>query len=332
MTKHPRYHFSRWFSLASVLMLLTPAALCAFTQPSLSISSGNQTGAAYAVANAITKIFNRKCGEYGMRLAAVPSQGSVADIDSVLEGTAAFGIAQSAILQQAALALGPWQGKVGKGGKELRAVLSLHAESLTVVAAQDRSIRKLADLKGKRVNIGEPGSGDYQYASVLMELAGFAPSDLTLTTYPVSLASEALQKNEIDAYLYLVGHPNLSVLEASSGERKVSLLPMGAPLIAKLTARAPLFDPERIPTTFYPGLVENGEITTVGLQAILFTRADTDEDTVYRLVKEVLANFALFQRQHPVLDGLTPRAVTEVTVLPLHPGAARYFREAGIGG
>jgi uncharacterized protein len=329
MIKCPRRRLARCLSLASGVLLATPAALCAFAQPSLSISSGSQTGAVYAVANAITKVYNRKCGEYGMRLAAVPSQGSVADIDNVLEGKAAFGIAPSAVLQQAALGLGPW---AGKAGKELRAVLSLHSESLTVVAAQDRGIRKLADLKGKRVNIGEPGSGDYQYAFALMELAGFSSADLILTTQPVALASEALQKNEIDAYLYMVGHPNLSVLEASSGKRKVSLLPLGAPLIAKLAARTPLLVPERVPTAFYPGLVENGEIATSGMRAVLFTRADLDDDTVYRLVKEVLTNFALFQRQHPVLDGLTPRAAAEVTVLPLHPGAARYFREAGLDG
>jgi uncharacterized protein len=332
MLKFSRHHLARWFSLAPGLLLLTPAVVNAFAQPSLSVSSGSQTGAAYAVANAIAKVFNRNCGEFGTRLAAVPSQGSVADINSVLEGKAAFGIAQSAILQHAAQGLGPWAGTGGKGGKDLRAVLSLHAESLTVVAAQDCGIRRVGDLKGKRVNIGEPGSGDYQYASILMELAGFSPADLTLTTQPVALASEALQKNEIDAYIYLVGHPNLSVLEASSGKRKVALLPLGAPLIRQLAARTPLLVPDAVPTGFYPGLVENGEIATIGLRAILFTRADTDENTVYHLVKEVLSNLKLFQRQHPVLDGVTIRQATEVTVLPLHPGAIRYFREAGLDG
>lgn len=321
-------HFSRGLSIAGGMLLLSPTALCAFVQPSLSISSGNQTGAVYAVANAITKVFNRKCDEYGKRFEAVASQGSVADINRVLEGKADFGIAQNTVLEHAASGLGPWQ---GKGSKDLRAVLSLHIESLTLVAAQDSGVKKLADLKGKRVNIGEPGSGDYQYASKLMELAGFNPADLKITTHPVSLASELLQKNEIDAYLYLVGHPNLSVLEATYGKRKVLLIPLDAPLIARMTHVTPLLITESIPTAFYPGLVKNGEIVTIGMRAVLFARYDVDEETVYHLVKEILTNFELFQRQHPVLSGLTPSAAATATVIPFHPGAARYFREVGLG-
>jgi TRAP transporter TAXI family solute receptor len=256
--------------LTAALVLLTPSLLPAFTQPTLSISSGSQTGTVSAVSNAITKIFNRKAGEYGYRLAAVPSEGSVADVNNVLAGETAFGIPQSAVLQDAAQGNGPWQ---GKGSNNLRAVLSLHAESLSIVAAADSGIRQLSDLKGKRVNVGAPGSADHQYAAAaLLELAGLQPSEFTLTAYPASLASEYLHRDQIDAYIYLVGHPNLSVLEASSGPRKVVLVPLGMPLIAQIGKMNPLLVPAQIPTDFYPGLQDNGTISTVSLRDVLFTR------------------------------------------------------------
>jgi len=314
--------------LAAVALSLTlPTVSLAFSEPTLAISAGNQMGAVYAVANALAKVFNLKSADYRLRISAVPSQGSLADIDNVIAGKAAFGIAHSAELEQVVRGLGPWQ---GRGNNGLRAVLALHTEDIAVVAARDLGIETLADLAGKRVSIGEPGSGDYYYASTLLELAGVPKDRLTLNALPVSLAPDALQRNEIDAYVYLAGHPNLSVLEASTGPRKVFLVSLGEPLVTKLAALTPLMIPRRIATGYYPGLAGTGEVSSVGFRAVLFARADLDETSVYRLVKEVLGNFQLFQRQHPLLDGLTRKSAAEVTVLPLHPGAARYFREAGL--
>lgn len=314
--------------LAAVTVLLAPVTLPAFQRPSLFISSGNTTGASYAVSSAIAKIFNRKSADYGIRLSSVSTQGSVADVDSVLEGKTAFGIAQIVMLQHAEQGLGPWEGKARM--KELRAVLGLHVETVTIVAAADRKIEQISDLKGKRVNIGAPGSIDYEYCASLLELSGINPADVTLSAHSVALASEFLQKDDIDAYIYTVGHPNLSVLEASTGKRKVMLVPLDKSLIDKITTRNPFLFPAVVPTNFYPGLERQGVAQTIGVRAVLFTRADMAEETVYRLVREVMTNFDLFRRQHPALEGLTPRESASITGISLHPGAARYFREAGL--
>ncbi|MHB8059089.1 MAG: TAXI family TRAP transporter solute-binding subunit [Desulfuromonadaceae bacterium] len=313
--------------LTAVILLLAPATLPAFPQPSLSIGSGNITGANYAVSSAIAKIFNRKSADYGMRISTASSQGSVADINNVAGGEAAFGIAPIVMLQRATQGVGPWKGKTKKG---LRAVLGLQMETVTIVAAADREIKQLSDLKGKRVNIGAPGSIDYEYGAVLLELSGVNPADVTISEHPVALASELLQKDDIDAYVYMVGHPNLSVLEASSGKRKVLLVPLDKPLIEQVTAGNPLLLPTDVPTNFYPGLERHGAVPTIGVRAVLFTHADMAEETVYRLVREVMINFDLFRRQHPVLQGLTPREAAGVTAIPFHPGAERYLREVGL--
>jgi TRAP transporter TAXI family solute receptor len=201
---------------------------------------------------------------------------------------------------------------------------------VTVVAAADRGIGTLSDLKGKRLNIGAPGSSDNEYGAILLEQAGLKPADVTLTEHPAALASEFLQRDEIDAYLYTVGHPNLSVLEAGAGKRKVLLVPLEQQLIDRVIAANPLLLPARIPTNYYPGLVRRGAVPTIGVRAVLFTRADMAEETVYRLVREIMTNFDLFRRQHPVLQGMTPRDAADITAIPLHPGAERYFRESGL--
>jgi len=326
------HYFSRFMHaslclLTAVTVLLAPVAVPAFPQPSLAISSGNTTGANYAVSSAIAKIFNRKAADYGVRLATVASQGSLANIDNVFEGKIAFGIAQSEILLHAVTGVGPWQGNAREG---LRAVLGLHLETVTIVAAADRNIRQFSDLKGTRVNIEAPGSSDNEYGALLFELSGINPKDVILSEHPVALASEFLQNDQIDAYLYTVGHPNLSVLEASSGTRKVLLVPLDTAFIARVTAEYPLLIATVVPTSYYPALECQDEVATIGVRAVLFTRADLAEEAVYRVVREVMTNFDLFRRQHPVLQGLTPREAAGVTAIPLHPGAARYFREAGL--
>lgn len=312
---------------AVILLLAAPATLTAFPQPSISISSGNTTGANYAASSAIAKIFNRKSADYGIRIATVSSEGSVADVNSVVDGKTAFGIAQTVTLQHATQGIGPWEGKK-QGG--LRAVINLHLETVTIIASADRKIKQFNDLKGKRVNIGRPGSIDYEYSASLFALSGVDPTEVTFSEYPVVLASEFLQKNEIDAYIYTVGHPNLSVLEVNSGKRKMLLVPLDKPLIEQITAINPLLFPANVPTNFYPGLEYQGVVPTIGVRAVLFTRDDMAEENVYRLVKEIMTNFDLFRRQHPVLNGLTPHEAGSVTVIPLHPGAARYFRETGL--
>jgi len=314
--------------LTTAILLLQPVTAAAFSQPSLSISTGNSTGTYYAVSSALAKIFNRKCADYGVRISTAPSQGSVANIDNVREGTAAFGISESVMLRFAEQGTGPWK---GKPGTKLRAVLGLHVEAVTIVAAVDREINRVGDLAGKRVNIGAPGSSVYEFGALFLESAGVTPADVMLTNHPAALSSEFLQKNDIDAYIYTVGHPNLSVLEASSGKRKVLLLPLDTRLITRITDANPLLVPTVIPTGYYPGLECRGPVPSIGVRSVLFTRDDMPDETVYRLVREVMTNFDLLKRQHPVLRGLTPREAAEVTAIPLHPGAERYFREAGLG-
>jgi TRAP transporter TAXI family solute receptor len=314
--------------LWAVLIVLTaPRSLPAFPHGSHSIGAGPVTGTYYAASSAIAKVFNRKSADYGIRLATVESQGSLANVEAVLRGETVFGIAQADVLQRAAQGQGQWEGRPQHG---LRAVLTLQTETVTVVAARDSGITSVADLRGKRVNIGGPGSSDQEYAAALLEPAGLSRADVVLFEHPTRLAPDLLQQGRIDAYICTVGHPNLALLELSTGKRKARLVPLDLRFIEQATAANPLLRPAVIPVDFYPGLDGRGPVPTVGGRAVLFTRADMAHDTVSRLVSDVLANFALLRRQHPVLQPLTPPDVCRATVIPAHPAAEHACREAGL--
>ncbi|MBU5637274.1 TAXI family TRAP transporter solute-binding subunit [Geomonas sp. Red69] len=325
-------HFSRQvarlvlLAAAAALLFPVPRALCGTVKP-LSISSGTTTSSYYAAASAVAKIFNKKSAVYGMRLATVASAGSVANIDAVAEGRAAFGIAETELLKRAMQGVRPWEGKA-RGG--LRAVLGLYPATVTIVAAVDSGIKRVSDLKGKRLNIGAPGSIDNTYASALLQMSGLNPGEVINTEHSTAIAPELLQKGDIDAYLCIVGHPNLTVLEASAGQRKVLLVPLDEGLIRQVTANNPLLAPVLIPTRFYPNVQTAGAVQSLGVRTVLFTTADQSDESVYHVVREILGNLDLFRRQHPIFQDLTPEQAARVTAIPLHPGAARYFKESGL--
>jgi TRAP transporter TAXI family solute receptor len=324
-------HHTKWPARVALLLcgaiILGTGPVTAAEDTIISIGAGNTVGVYYAASSAMAKIFNQKRPEFHQRLITVASQGSEENINNVLQGKLEFGLAQSDMLYRAQQGLTPW---AGKPHKNIQAVLGLHTEALTIVAASDKGIAKLADLVGKRVNIGAPGSSDEENAKRILLKAGIRVEDLTISQFPSSMASELLTGDRIDAYFFTVGHPNLSVREATSGQRKAVLLPLDKSLIDLFQVTSPLAKAVTIPTDQYPGLANRAAIPTVGVQAVLFTREGMSEETVYRLVKEVMTNLDLFRRQQPALADLTAMKMATVPVIPLHPGAQRYFREAGL--
>lgn len=325
MVRHPFVPFTVF--LCAALFLLVPSSHAAPALPSLTISSGTTTSSYYAAASSVAKVFNRPSATRGVTLANVASAGSVANIDAVAEGRAAFGIAETELLKRAAQGVRPWEGKTRS---QLRAVLGLYPATVTIVAAVDSGIKRVGDLKGKRLNIGAPGSIDNTFADAFLQMSGLNPGEVNVSQHSTALAPELLQRGDIDAYICIVGHPNLTVLEASAGKRPVALVPLDQALIDQVSGANPLLAPVLIPTRFYPRVVLPGTVPSLGVRTVLFTSADQSEETVYRVVREILTNLDLFRRQHPILQELTPEQMSRVTVIPLHPGAARYFRESGL--
>jgi TRAP transporter TAXI family solute receptor len=307
---------------------ITPVTLLAFDEPMLSISTGNITGVYYSAGSAISKMHNRKRKEYNLRLLTEASEGSVANVENVIDGTSAFGIAQANALYFAKKGEHYWQ---GKPQSKLRSVLGLYTEAFTVIAAVDANINSLTDFAGKKLNIGELGSTDNLQARSILNSVGLDPEkDLTISEKPTYEASELLQQGAIDAYLYTVGHPNLSVKEASHGDRKIMIVAPSQEYIDSLTSQNEALVERIIQVDYYTKIANKEPVRTIGVKAILFCNADVDEQVVYHIVKEVFDNFDLFKRQHPAFVNLTPEKLSSGLIVPLHPGAERYFREAGL--
>ena len=314
--------------LTSVLIDASPAEFQAETSFA-TIGSGAITGVYYPTGLIIARMINDKRGEYGVRAAVESTPGSVFNVNSIVSGYLEFGLVQSDKQYQAVKGLADWAEKGPQG--ELRAVCSIHRESVCLVAAVDAGIKAIADLKGKRVNLGNPRSG-HQNAIDALESAGLDPKrDIIVEQVSSSESPQLLQDNRIDAFFYTVGHPSELLKEAISGSRKVRFIPITGPGVDKLIAGRNYYTKTIIPVSkFYPTSGSIGDVDTFGVMATLCTSARVPDHVVYAITKELFDNFDHFKGKHPAYAGLTKAGMLEGLTAPLHPGAMMYFREAGL--
>jgi hypothetical protein len=293
----------------------------------VSIGTGGITGVYYPAGNAIAKLINRKRRMYGIRATVESTSGSVFNINAILTGDLEFGIVQSDRQYQAWHGLAEWA--ASGPHKTLRAVFSIHPEAVTLVAAEDAEVKSIQDLRGKRVNIGNPGSGQRQNAIDALQAAGMDYlEDIEAESVKAAEAPGLLQDRRIDAFFYTVGHPSGAIKEATAGKRKVRIVPLRD--IEELLARHPFYAAATIPAAFYPRAVNRGDISTFGVKATLMTSADVADEVVYAITKEVFENLEDFKKLHPAFQVLTRRDMLQGLSVPFHPGAIRYYKEAGL--
>ena len=291
------------------------------------IGTGGLTGVYYPVGGAISRIVNEKAAEYNLRVTVESTGGSVFNINAVLAGDLEFGVVQSDRQYQAYRGEAEWA-NVGPQ-TNLRAVVALHPESVTLVAAVDAGISTIADLRGKRVNIGDPGSGNRGNAIDALASAGLNwETDVRAEQLRAVESAKLLQDGRIDAYFYTVGHPNGSVTEATAGTRKVRFASIET--VDALINEFPFYAKTFIPVSLYPNADNTADVPTYGVKATLVTSANVPEDVVYAITKEVFESLDALRGLHPALQVLTKENILQGNSVPYHDGAIRYFREAGI--
>lgn len=311
---------------AAALVFGGVLAAQAAEQRFVSIGTGGVTGVYYPTGGAICRLVNKGRKEHGVRCSVESTGGSVYNINTIRAGELDFGVAQS-----------DWQyhayrgtSKFADAGKfeKLRAVFSVHPEPFTVVARKDSGIQNFADLKGKRVNIGNPGSGQRGTMEVVMEALGWGKDDFALASeLKAAEQSQALCDNKIDAMVYTVGHPAGSIKEATTSCDSVIVNVTGG-AIDKLVGDNDYYRHATIPGGMYRGNPQDAR--TFGVGATFVTSADVDEDAVYQVVKAVFDNFADFKKLHPAFANLKEtEMIKDGLSAPLHPGAARYYKERG---
>jgi len=294
----------------------------------VTIGTGGITGVYYPTGGAIAKIVNKKKKEYGLRCTVESTGGSVFNINAIMAGDLEFGVAQSDRQYQATKGLADWKDKGPQ--KDLRAVFSIHAETVDLIAAEDANINSLADLKGKRVNIGNFGSGTRTNAIDALKANGLNwEKDFHAESLKAAEAPGLIQDGRIDAAFYTVGHPSGYYKEATAGTRKVKFVPIGN--TDSLVAKYPYYAKAATLMKNYPGAANKEDaIPTFGVKATFVTSAKVPDSVVYAIVKEVFDNFKDFAKLHPAYAGLTKEAMLTGLSAPIHPGAMKYYKEVGL--
>jgi TRAP transporter TAXI family solute receptor len=310
-----------------LLLFIAPVKELEAGRQSISIGTGGITGVYYPTGGAICRLFNRYRKDHGIRCIVESTGGSVYNINSIRTGNLDFGVVQSDTQYHAYHGTSHFD-KKGRI-KKLRSVFSIHPEPFTVVARADSGIKKFKDLAGKRVNIGNPGSGQRQTMEVVMNALGWDKSIFALASELTSNEqSQALCKNKIDAIIFTVGHPSGSIKEVTSSCNAV-LVPVTGSRIDRLVEETTYYRHAIIPGGLYRGT--DRDIPTFGTGATLVTTADVSDYVVYHLVKAVFDNFDQFRKLHPAFTNLERREMIEDGLsAPLHPGAEKYYKEKGM--
>ncbi|MDT8419211.1 MAG: TAXI family TRAP transporter solute-binding subunit [Desulfuromonadales bacterium] len=293
----------------------------------VTIGTGGVTGVYYPTGGAICRLVNKTRKEHGIRCSVESTGGSVYNLNTIAAGELDMGVAQS-----------DWQYHAYNGtskfeeqgpNKDLRAVFSVHPEPFTMVARADSGIKNFADIKGKRVNIGNPGSGQRGTMEVLMEATGIKVSDLKLASeLKAAEQAGALCDNKVDAMVYVVGHPNGSIKEATTSCDAV-LVNVAGPAVDKLIKENAYYRSATIPGGMYRGT--DTDTKTFGVGATFVSSAKVPEDVIYNVVKAVFENFEDFKKLHPAFVVLKKEEmIKDGLSAPLHDGAVKYYKEAGL--
>ncbi|KPK09385.1 MAG: C4-dicarboxylate ABC transporter substrate-binding protein [Betaproteobacteria bacterium SG8_39] len=303
--------------------ILSPAAP-ALAQKYITVGTGGVTGVYYPAGGAICRLVNKNRKAHGIRCSVESTGGSVFNINTIKAGELDMGVAQSDV-----------QFNAVKGRKQfnepfpaLRAVFSLHPEPVTVVVRKESNINNFADLKGKKFNVGNPGSGTRASLDELIAAMGWTIKDFGLASeLKADEHGPALCDGKIDGFFYLVGHPSANIQDPTTvcGAKLVSVT--GA-AVDKLVKANPYYAYATIPAGLYPGNPQ--ETKTYGVLATVVSSTRTPADTVYQVVKAVFDNFADFKKLHPAFQVLKPEnMIKDGLSAPLHDGAVKYYKEKG---
>jgi hypothetical protein len=298
----------------------------------ISIGTGGPTGVYFVVGQSICRLVHKAAAEgrktgrkHGIRCSAPSTGGSNYNIGQIREGELDFGVAQSDWQFHAYNGSSKYK---GKAFKKLRAVFSVHPEPYHIIVGKGSGIKSWADLKGKRFNIGNPGSGQRGTTEVLMDKYGTKKSDFKIATELTSTEqSKALCDGKIDAYGYTVGVPNAGVSMATDG-CGARIINLKTSVEKGLVNNNPFYAFATIPKGTYK--TTDSDVTTFGVMATFVTSADVPERVVYEVTRAVFENLGDFRKLHPAFKNLDPKLMIKNALsAPLHPGALKYYKEKG---
>lgn len=307
---------------AASLLAHSPAAIA--QQKFVTVGTGGVTGVYYAVGGAICRLLNKDRAKTNLRCSVESTGGSAYNVNAIKAGELDFGMAQSDVQAQGYRGTGSFK----EAFTDMRSVFSVHPEPFTLVARKEANVQSLTDFKGKRLNVGNPGSGTRTAMEELLTAVGMKTSDFSLASeLKADEHGAALCDNKIDGFFYGVGHPSANIQDPTTA-CGAKLVPVTGPAIDALVKKHSYYAYATIPGGMYSS---NPQPTkTYGVLATMVTSAKEPADTVYAITKAVFDNFDEFKKLHPAFAHLDPKTmVSDGLTAPLHEGAARYYREKG---
>jgi TRAP transporter TAXI family solute receptor len=301
------------------------------------IGTGGVAGTYYPIGGLIADIISNppgarpcdkggSCGVPGLVAIAQSSNGSVGNVNAIHAGALESGFAQSDVAYWAYTGTGIYEGQ--EKVDNLRAIANLYPESLHLVARKGAEIASIKDLKGKRVSLDEPGSGTLVDARIVLDAFGLSEDDLEVDYIKPSPAVAKIRDNQLDAFLIVAGYPTGSVVELASSVG-AELVPIEGPEIDKLLETYEFFTRDEIPAGTYEGIRATPTIS-VGAQWLV--AEEVEEDLVYGITQALWHENArkLLDAGHAKGRSITLETAVEGIGIPLHPGAERFYREAGL--
>ena len=324
----------------AVLLVITSSFIGKAISNELTFFTIGTGGTAYTyypvggmIANAISKPPGSRecgkggsCGVDGLIASAVSSRGSVDNVNSIISGLRNSGFAQSDVAYWAYTGTGTMEGK--EPAKDLRTIAALFQEHIHLVALKKSNINSVKDLKGKRVSLDEPGSGTYVDAKLILESNGLSTNDVKAEALKGKAATDALRNGKVDAIFVVAGYPTGAIVELASAV-DIKLVPIDGAGAKALTSKYGFFSESPIPSGTYEGV---DAVNTVAVCAQWFTSAKEDTDLIYKITKALWNKESrkLMDVGHAKGKTITPDSALSGVGVPLHPGAEKFYKEAGL--
>ena len=309
---------------AGLIAVLTGSPALA-QQKFVTVGTGGVTGVYYAVGGAVCRLMNKDRATTGIRCSVESTGGSVFNVNAIKSGELEFGLSQSDVQFNASKGQAQFK---DKADADLRAVFSVHPEPFTVLARKEAGVTKFDDFKGKRFNVGNPGSGTRASMEQLLGKLGWKLSDFSLAAeLKADEQGTALCDNKIDGFYYGVGHPSAAIQDPTTacGAKLISIT---GPAVDALLKEYPYYAKATIPGGMYANNPNPTE--TYGVLATVVSSAKVPEATVYAMTKAVFENFEEFKKLHPAFANLDPKKmIKDGLSAPLHAGAVKYYKEKG---
>ena len=295
-----------------------------FSSDFVTLGTGAISGTYFPTGKYICKFVNKYKNDTKIRCSVEATKGSISNINSVSNEELDFAIVQSDILYNAA---NGYKSFKNKKQIKIKSIMAIYPELFTLVSSKNSNIKTIMDIKGKKINIGSPGSGNEVTSLEMLKILNLKISDLKPSRLDSIEMADALKDNKIDAYFYMVGHP-ASNIQYASNSIDVKIIPIEGALIDKLISKNPYFVKSFIPGGLYKGNKHN--INTFGVKAVLVANNSISNHVVYNFVKAIFENFDEFKTLHPSYKNITKKSLLEGISAPLHEGAKQYYKEIGL--